>query len=104
MSEETMEAAGAVKNRFRPVLIEAAEKAFKEGRIDRGQLRTIRFGSLIPSMARAMEQAVVEDAVSLGVLPVGANDDRAGIDFKTLFALIMEWLPKLLQLLSIFSQ
>jgi hypothetical protein len=85
---------------LRRSVIEAAESAYHEDKISRRQLRQIRLGTLSAKCMARVEAFCREEAVFDGVDSNAVMGD--GFDWSTLLKKLIEWLPEILKLISLF--
>lgn len=87
---------------FKTALGTAATAAFQEGKITRWQLARLRMAIAFRADAMAEAQAcVIDQACSEGVIRSAGDAELAGFDWTSLLAFIKEWLPFILQIISV---
>jgi hypothetical protein len=88
-------------NNFRSTLLEVAKEAFKERKISRVQLMSLRVGMAVsPKFEESLKNECFEQLVETETLPASANIHA--IDWAGFAAFLKEILPLLLQILPIF--
>jgi len=101
---EPVAATPAASKSFKATFLKAAEKAYRDGEINRWQLARLRMAAQFrPQVLAEAQAAVVDDAVEAGAMKPMGPAELAGFDWTQLLAFIQKLLPLILQIISIFS-
>jgi len=86
---------------FRQALMEAARQAFHNNEISRFDLLKIRLASVNQRWCNQMADQMMGQLISEGLVPVSTTDYNS-INWETFISKLIEYLPIILQILSLF--
>ncbi len=84
---------------FRKALLDSAEDACRNKEITRSQLRTLRLATLNKHFLLKAHQGIAEEVIADSN---GAIADATKIDWPKVLDTLKQWLPTILQILSLF--
>lgn len=88
--------------KFTNVLKDAARAAWKDGAISRLDLARINLAIIFrPQAIAECQSALLDEATARGTITANAAGDVSAIDWAALFALFIELMPLILQIIAL---